>query len=252
MVRWLDHKKRQGRILNLVIKGYVQDGKPISSEYLREKFNLPCSTATLRNIMSELEDLGYLSHIHRSSGRVPTQAGYRYYVNFLMEDCNADELVSDTVSAIFNRDKGHIEKVEDVLEEASKIISTLTHYTGLGFVEHERQRLFFWGTRFMLEEPEFGDVELLRNIFMVLEEKVALFNRFIKENLCEGIKVFIGDEIGLEGIRNCSIVLSSLDSDGTRRAFLGVLGPVRMNYSYVVPRLKSLKDYLETGILRRV
>ena len=90
MVRYLDHQKRQDEILELVIKSYIEEGRPVSSEYLRERFKLPFSSATLRNIMSELEDLGYLSHLHTSSGRVPTQSGFRYYVDSLMEEETPD------------------------------------------------------------------------------------------------------------------------------------------------------------------
>ena len=103
----------------------------------------------------------------------------------------------------------------------------------------------------MLQEPEFADIDLLRSIFTTLEERMALFRDFLENNLSEDIKVFIGDEIGLEHIRHCSLVLSSLQAQQDKRAFLGVLGPVRMNYSLAISRLQALKEYIEEELLNQ-
>ncbi|MBN2121288.1 MAG: hypothetical protein JW734_09590 [Candidatus Omnitrophica bacterium] len=247
MVRFLDRKKRQDQILDLIIQVYIEDGKPISSEGLKERFGLSSSSATLRNIMSELEQLGYLSHVHTSSGRIPTQEGFRYYINFLMKQPQVSS--QEHVSALIDKGMGYIKEVDDLLEEASRLISNLTHYAGFSFLSDERSRLFFWGTHFMLQEPEFEDISVLRSIFNTLEEEMSAFRDFLENNLTKEVKVFIGDEIGLGQIRGCSLVLSSLEAEKNRRAFLGILGPIRMNYSLAISRLKILKDYLEEEFL---
>ena len=250
MVRHLDRKKRQDQILDLIIQAYIEDGKPISSDGLKERFGLSFSSATLRNIMSELEDLGYLSHVHTSSGRVPTQEGFRYYINFLMN--KQKENSPQDISSFIDRSTSYIRELDDLLQEASRVISNLTHYAGFSFLSDERDRLFFWGAHFILQEPEFEDIDTLRNIFTTFEERMSLFRDFLESNLSRDIKVFIGDEIGLEDIRNCSLVLSSLQAQDDRRAFLGILGPIRMNYSLAISSLKNLKDYLEEEYLGRV
>jgi transcriptional regulator of heat shock response len=251
MVREVDHKRRQGEIMELVVKSYITGGKPVSSEFLKETFELPFSSATLRNIMSELEEQGYLSHLYRSSGRVPTQDGFRYYVNFLMPKKIIAGITDDVFSSFFEGEQKQEPSFENILEEASKIISNLTHYTGLSFIRKERERLFWWGTRFMLEEPEFGDIEILKNIFLVFEEKISLLSKFLEDNLSSEIRIFIGDEIGLEEIKDCSLVFSSLTSNAEQQAVLGVLGPVRMDYSSVVCSLEAIKEYLEDQIFKR-
>jgi len=250
MVRHLDRRKRQDQILDLIIQVYVEDGKPVSSEALKERFGLSFSSATLRNIMSELEHLGYLSHLHTSSGRVPTQEGFRYYINFLMQEQKKTK--QQDASLFVDKSMGYIKELDDLLEQASRTLSNLTHYAGFSFLSDQRDRLFFWGTHFILQEPEFEDIDILRNIFTTFEQRMSLFRDFLEKNLSEDIKVFIGDEIGLEQIRNCSLVLSSLQATKDQRAFLGILGPIRMNYGLAISNLKTLKDYIEEEFLGRM
>ncbi len=252
MVREVDHKQRQGKIMELVVKSYITGGRPVSSEFLKDTFDLPFSSATLRNVMSELEGQGLLSHLHRSSGRVPTQEGFRYYVNSLMHREAKVSITEEIVSSFFDaEDLGDL-SFADILEDASKIISTLTHYTGLSLIREQKERLFWWGTRFMLEEPEFEDVETLRNIFLLFEEKISLLSDFLEDNLSEDVRIFIGDEIGVEEIKGCSLIFSSLSPKKDRHAVLGVLGPVRMDYPSVVSRLEAFKEYLEDEIFKRL
>ncbi len=78
--------RRQEEILSLIIRAYTQKPEPVSSKFLVETFNLPLSSATIRNEMAVLEDLGYVSAPHTSAGRVPTENGYRYFVSRLMPD----------------------------------------------------------------------------------------------------------------------------------------------------------------------
>src|SRR5262247_4151136 len=79
----LDERRR--RILKALVRTYVQTGEPVGSERLYKTYRLGVSAATIRNILSELEEEGYLTHPHTSAGRVPTDIGYRFYVNTLLE-----------------------------------------------------------------------------------------------------------------------------------------------------------------------
>lgn len=246
MVRYLDRKKRHDEILDLIIKEYIQEGKPLSSGYLKDRFALPFSSATLRNTMAELEDLGYLHHLHASSGRVPTQKGFRYYVNFLMEK---EDLEKDLIS-FFNKVIKPRRSIDELLDEASHAIAELTHYAGLSLHEANRDRLFFWGARYILEQPEFEDIDMLRNIFSVFEEDTSSLWDFLEDKkIEENIQVFIGNEISLKNINKCSLVLSPLYLYEEEKAFLGVLGPIRMNYNLVISNLEYLKNYLEEELI---
>ena len=81
--------ERKSGILRTVVESYIENGEPVGSKYLCECGRFSCSSATIRNEMAELEELGYLEQPHTSSGRVPTEAGYRFYVDCLMESYNS-------------------------------------------------------------------------------------------------------------------------------------------------------------------
>ncbi|UCC95728.1 MAG: heat-inducible transcription repressor HrcA, partial [Candidatus Omnitrophota bacterium] len=85
MVRLANSREREEELLDLLVESYIQESRPISSTYLCDKYHLPYSSATVRNILENLEKRGYLSHVHTSSGRVPTKGGFKHYVSGLQE-----------------------------------------------------------------------------------------------------------------------------------------------------------------------
>ena len=122
----VDHSERRNQILTTSINAYINSATPVSSEVLAKIFDF--SPATVRNVLAELEDTGYLTHPHTSAGRIPTEKGYRYYVDFLMSQI---ELLDDEKKRIINEYKTRIETLEDALEKTSELISTITHYAGI-------------------------------------------------------------------------------------------------------------------------
>lgn len=117
---------RKKLILRSVIESHIATGEPIGSKYLMSNSEIPYSSATIRNEMAELEDLGYLEQPHTSAGRVPTGLGYRFYVDSLMESykLTATEIVS--LNSII-RDK--MGELNAILKSASKLIASMTNYT---------------------------------------------------------------------------------------------------------------------------
>lgn len=115
---------RQTELLKLIVEEYIKTAKPIGSKSLEETLN--CSSATIRNEMSYLEELGYLEKTHTSSGRVPSEAGYRYYVDNIMKhkEMNKDDMLK--LATIFNN-KSLI--LSDAIEKSLEIVSELTSYT---------------------------------------------------------------------------------------------------------------------------
>ena len=100
--------ERQARILELVIREYVENAAPVGSQYISRKHEIGASPATIRNEMAELEELGYLSHPHTSSGRVPTDKGYRYYVEWLMREEELPWEAQQTIRHQFHQvERGH-------------------------------------------------------------------------------------------------------------------------------------------------
>ena len=117
---------RQERILELIVKEYVKNVAPVGSKMICDE--LSCSSATVRNEMASLEELGYLEKTHISSGRVPSEKGYRYYVDNLMKpkEMNGDDLLK--LQIIVNNNKLEL---NDYLKKSLEIISEITNYTSI-------------------------------------------------------------------------------------------------------------------------
>lgn len=118
-------KKRQEEILKAVVKDYINLAEPVGSKIIYEKYNLGISPATIRNELSELEEEGYLVQPHTSAGRVPTDKGYRFYVDFLMNEENLDPKEIELIKEEYKRVTA---SVRDVLSCTLNIASLITNY----------------------------------------------------------------------------------------------------------------------------
>lgn len=114
---------RKKRILTAIVEGYIATAEPVGSKALAE--TIGCSSATIRNEMAELGSMGYLEQLHSSSGRVPTPAGYRLYVNELMERQRLSEEETADIARRLNEKEREVEKL---MEEASRLTGALTQY----------------------------------------------------------------------------------------------------------------------------
>ncbi|MBN2484282.1 MAG: hypothetical protein JXD21_08815 [Candidatus Omnitrophica bacterium] len=244
-----DSKKREFEVLNLVVQHYIKESKPISSGYLCDRANLSCSSATVRNVMESLEKKGYLSHIHTSSGRVPTQEGFQYYVGRLKEENMLDEeivgLLQERIIADMEIDLRHARDIEYIFDRTLDVLATISGYASLVAISGFEDKFFFRGMRFIFNQPEFEDIHRLKSLFYALEVKIDdlqdLLFRYTKEDMC----ILIGDQIGVSDISGCSMVISGIEhSDLT--ASLALLGPMRMDYVRAVSALHSVKHNLES------
>lgn len=119
---------RQANVLKLVVEEYIKQDRPISSLFLTEKFDLGCSSATVRSIFKCLDDLGYLFAQHRSSGRVPTERAYRYYVTNLNVAPGIQEDEQKVIQAEYLR---HDFRMAEILETTGHLLSMLTDYAAI-------------------------------------------------------------------------------------------------------------------------
>ncbi len=126
--------KRQNEILKIIVLEYIKLAKPVGSKLICDRLN--CSSATIRSEMASLEELGLLEKTHTSSGRVPSEAGYRYYVDNLMElkEMSAEDMLK--LQIIF---KNNQLELTDCVKKSLEIISDMTNYTSvkLGSASHE-------------------------------------------------------------------------------------------------------------------
>lgn len=119
---------RKKRILLAIIQDYIASAEPVGSRTIARKYELGVSPATVRNEMSDLEELGYLEQPHTSAGRIPSDLGYRYYVDYLME---RHQLTSDDQSFIRSGYEAKYHEIGRVIQQTSNLLSEMTNYTSL-------------------------------------------------------------------------------------------------------------------------
>ena len=119
----LDERKR--KILNAIIRNYLDTGEPVGSRTISKYSDLNLSSATIRNEMSDLEELGYILQPHTSAGRIPSDKGYRFYVDNLIAD--KDREVTQMKEFMIE----HTERVEQVLQQMAKVLAANTNYTAM-------------------------------------------------------------------------------------------------------------------------
>ena len=238
MVRTTDYESRKKAVLAATINKYIKKAIPISSEDLAKDFSL--SSATIRNIFSDLEEGGYLAHPYTSGGRIPTSKGYRYYIDYLILQM---ELLANEKESIAREYKGEIKKLEDVLEKTSDIISTITHYASIVCLSEWQDKLFYKGISFTLEQPEFQDSNCIKFLIKMIEDKQRLFS-IINREFKEKVKVYIGEELDCPEMKNCSLAVSNYSAKNKPLGRLAVLGPIRMEYNHIIPTLEYVSSVL--------
>ena len=118
--------ERKKRILKAIVDAHIVDGEPVGSKYIMQDEHLNCSSATIRNEMAELEALGYLEQPHASSGRVPSELGYRFYVDTLIESY---AMTTREITEINKLLKSKMNELDQILMAASRVAGNLTNYT---------------------------------------------------------------------------------------------------------------------------
>jgi heat-inducible transcriptional repressor len=122
-----EQEDRKRKLLQAVIHEYIKTGKPVGSAHLASGARLDLSPATLRNIMAELEEEGFLSHPHTSAGRVPTDKAYRFYVDTIMEVQRLAQLEEDRLRKDY---EARLREIEGLMLNTSRTLSVLSKYTG--------------------------------------------------------------------------------------------------------------------------
>jgi heat-inducible transcriptional repressor len=223
-----DLTQRQIEILKHIVKEYVDSAEPVGSETLEKKYDLGVSPATIRNEMSEMVRLGYLSKPHTSAGRIPTSKAMRFYVNELMKE--KEMSVAEEVEAK--------EKVWDVrerqgrfLREATKALSQKTK--ALAVATDDDGDVFYAGYSNILDMPEFYDIDVAKNLLEILDN-VAYFDT-VYGRIQDQCSVFWGDEFAEEILRPYSFVFSKFETKKKHIGTIGIIGPARLRYEQIVP-----------------
>jgi heat-inducible transcriptional repressor len=167
MVGVMDLNERSREILRRVVETYLETGEPVGSRFLSRQMPVSLSAASIRNVMSDLEALGLIFSPHTSAGRMPTEAGLRMFVDGLLE---IGDLTDEERISIERQVAGSHKSVEDVLDEASKLLSGLSH--AAGFVVAPTYDA-------ALKHVEFVPIDANRALVVIVTEGGAVENRVI-------------------------------------------------------------------------
>ncbi|MGX6591271.1 heat-inducible transcription repressor HrcA [Cetobacterium ceti] len=131
--------EREKLVLSAIIDFYLTSGETIGSRTLVKKYNIDLSSATIRNVMADLEDMGYIAKTHTSSGRIPTDKGYKYYLEELLR---IDKLSREEKSKIEIYYEKRVRELDAILERTSTLLSKLTNYTGIVIEpDHNKEKI---------------------------------------------------------------------------------------------------------------
>ena len=269
----LDERKK--KILKAIIQTYLETGEPVGSRTISKYTDLNLSSATIRNEMSDLEELGYILQPHTSAGRIPSDAGYRLYVDELMRE--KEQEVSEIKELMIER----TDKMEKVLKQVVKVLASNTNYATMitGPTYHRNKLKFIQLSKvaemqllavlviegnivknhmITLQEPMDDDTVLKLNLLADTSKASELISAFeekqelvdlVKDTMNSeentGIQVYIGNETPVKTMKDCSVVTATYDLGDGMQGTIGIIGPKRMDYENVVNNLKTLKTQLD-------
>ena len=225
--------ERKKKILYAVIQDYLETAEPVGSQRISHRYHLDISPATIRNEMAELEELGYIKQPYTSAGRIPSDKGYRFYVDELMRVRKITHREEDFIKKEYTR----IElEPEAILHQTLKILSALLDYVTV--IAAPKVRVYLSGLVNMLHQPEFRNIARMEKVLDVLEDE-ELLTHILSESISptKKISIKIGSENKHKEFRDCSLVITTC---GPQEDFLGIIGPTRMSYNRVV----SLMDFI--------
>lgn len=247
----MDLTERQKLLLKVIINEFIETADAVGSTHLPKKYGIDVSPATIRNEMVNLGEKGLIVKSHVSSGRVPTAAGYRYFINELLDDL--EKLAVETEVRVRESIAKRKFDTEKLVFQAIKKLSDLTNSAGLAVFD---ERIYYTGLSQVMNLPDYQESHYIRNIVKALEDYEFFNNLFSScinketttyETEKGRVCVLIGNEdIGQEGFVNSAIVYGKINLHGGQQAYMGIIGSSRMNYSMVIPRVSWMLDTVNT------
>ncbi|MBM4117274.1 hypothetical protein FJ251_05950 [bacterium] len=237
---------RQLRILDAVIRLYTERAEPVSSAAVSRALEHSWSSATVRNVFTELDELGWLVQPHRAAGRIPTDLGYRVYVERVVRPApRGRDWQPQLASALGPQ----ADSLAQQLERAARLISRLSHALGISLLivsppearradAQGRPRLT--GVEELLGLPEFEDPRRLRVLVHLLDDATSVGESLRALTDPPGqVQVRIGSENTLSELGQFSLVGACIQRSD-ESAIMGLLGPVRMEYPLVLGSMEAL------------
>jgi heat-inducible transcriptional repressor len=227
--------ERQKHILNAIIEQYAEVASPVGSSLMAKLFGV--SSATIRAEMAELERLGFIDQPHTSAGRIPTDKGYRFYVNNLAGQVEIKEPRRNT-RALNARVQGS-NLPERTIKNAVDTLVDLTHNLGLATIGNQ---LYMSGLGNLFGQPEFSSAGQAQQVARLLDNLEPWLN---EAALNQPLNVYIGQENPVGRSAGCSLIISRFRSPYSDKSYIGILGPTRQSYRAVMNLVRKTGETLE-------
>jgi len=233
-------QERQLEILRAIVDEYVATQEPVGSRVIAEKHSLGVSPATIRNEMALLEEQGLITQPHTSAGRIPTNSGYRVFVDKIAEV----KPLSTAERRAIETFMGSSENLDDLLVRTAKMLAQLTNQVAV--IQYpDEDKVILAGTANLARNNSQEPAASIYPVLEALEEQVVLL-RLLADATSE-VQVRIGDEQGEKNLESTSLVTTQYalpNSSSSHGGALGVLGPTRMNYASTMATVNAVARYI--------
>ena len=233
---------RQKAILAAIIEQYAEIAVPVGSVTLAKLFGV--SSATIRSEMARLEDMGLIMQPHTSAGRIPTDIGYRSYVNGITEAQMAElpTGIDRSARAIDARVNTHAKKADRAIRSAVDSLVELTGNLGIATIGSE---LYMNGIGNLFSQPEFMHGNHVQAVARLLDN-IEPWLREAAPN--EPLNVFIGSENPIGKSSGATLIISRFRSPYSDYSYIGVIGPTRQDYARVMRLVRHAGAMLEESL----
>jgi len=229
---------RKKRVFRAIVREYVESAEPVGSGTIVIKYNFGVSPATIRNDMAELESEGLLEQPHTSAGRVPTERGYRYFVDEFVGRAELPEKERRRLAESFVGGPG----LDRVIRDFAKTVASLADQTVV--VSFGSGRTFLAGMSNLLRKPESREAELLAEMSRAIDDLDRIVDD-LKRSVSQEVEVLIGGENPFG--EDLSSVVARLESPEAGSGLFGIFGPRRMDYETNVALVRFIRDIFSRG-----
>jgi heat-inducible transcriptional repressor len=237
--------ERQELILKLVVDAYLASGRPVASKPIAERDQVEWGASTVRAELAALETAGYLTHPHTSAGRVPTEAGYRYYVDSLME-AGLPPAAAEVELELSRLRR----EIDAAMRETTAALARVNDLMALVTAPPPGDTLYVHGVSRLLSEEHLAELPRVDELMGALERRADVLG-MLRSSLAErSVFLWIGGENPQPELRSVSVVGANYGLAHRNLGSVGVVGPLRMDYATAIASVggvaRELSRYCET------
>ena len=227
--------ERQAKILQLIVGEYIQTVEPVGSKFLKMKFQLPVSSATIRNDMSTLEQEGFLRQPHTSAGRIPTEKAYLFYLQHISQ-----KKKSVQGAAKMQKATDEIKNEERLLKTVAKTLVDLSGETVL--VAFDPHWSYYAGVSNLFSKPDFHNLSQLQDLSELIDQ--------FDDVICDLFEVVSDEPCVMIGSENpfgasMSVIIVKYELSNRKDGLLGLIGPLRMDYARNIALIQQAREIIE-------